>query len=125
MSNPEIETPTVTPEVAKLAGAQMALMLQVRLLDKGVSFEEAAKAAIRSVSCFREAAAGLISHEAFIAIDLGDERGGVVELYSSMEDVLADKDLARHRHVAVQIGQVVAAVLQSAEGKVIDARVVN
>lgn len=121
----EIKTPKTTPEIARIAAEQMALMLQVRLLDKGVKFEEAAKAAIRAVPTFRDVAIGMVEHTDVVAIDLGDERGGMVKIYPNMEAAVADRELARHRHVAVQCGDVLADVLQAAQGKIIDAVSIN
>lgn len=124
-ATPDINTPNLTPELARLAAAMMALHLQVRLLDKNVSFEEAAKAAIRALPSLRDAAIGMIDHDAVIAVDLGEERGGRVQLFSSMEAAAADRELSRHRHVAVEVGHIVADLLTTARGKVFDGRIVN
>lgn len=124
-ATPEITTPSMTPELARMAAAMMGMHLQARLLDKGVSFEEAATAAIRALPTLRDAVIGMIGYDTVVAVDLGNERGGRVQLYPTMEAAAADRELARHRHVAVELGSVVADVLATARGKVFDARTIN
>jgi hypothetical protein len=120
----ETIVPDLDARTAKLAAEQLALVLQVRLLDKGVKFEEAAVAAIRSIPALRDVAVGVLDHETAIAVDLGPERGRV-KLYGSMAAAAEDPELMRHRHVVFLAGQIVGDLIETANGKVLDARVIN
>lgn len=122
----QIETivPDLDARTAKLAAEQLALVLQVRLLDKGVVFEEAARAAIRAIPALRDVAVGVLDHETAIAVDLGPERGQV-KLYASMDAAAEDPDLMRHRHVVFLAGQIVGDLIETARGNTIDARTIN
>ena len=121
----EIHTPALDAKTAKIAAEQLALVLQVRLLDKGVSFAEAAAAAIRAIPALRDVAIGITDHQTAIAVDLGPERGGQVKLYASMDAAAADRELMRHRHVVFLAGQIIGDLIETARGKTIDARTIN
>ncbi len=121
---PETIVPELDARTAKIA-AQLALVLQARLLDKGVRFEEAAVAAIRALPSLRDGVTGMLGHDDVIAIDLGEERGGRVKIFENMEAAAADRDLARHRHVAFEIGSVIADLITMAQGKTVDVRSIN
>jgi hypothetical protein len=121
----ETIVPDLDARTAKLAAEQLALVLQVRLLDKGVKFEEAARAAIRAIPALRDVAIGITDHQTAIAVDLGPERGGQVKLYASMDAAAEDPDLMRHRHVVFLAGQIVGDLIETARGNTIDARTIN
>lgn len=121
----ETIVPDLDARTAKLAAEQLALVLQVRLLDRGVPFDEAARAAIRALPSLRDGVTGMLDHDDVIAIDLGEERGGRVKIFENMEAAAADLDLARHRHVAFEIGSVIADLITVAKGKTVDVRSIN